>query len=81
MAPPGADLRFEGEMRLEEEEPMAGADAPEPEVGATTGLGADTAVSAPEQAATIQTASSVPQQVSVLVFWTSSLHSIVVVHL
>jgi hypothetical protein len=69
-------------MRLEEEEPMAGADAPEPEVEATTGLGADTAVAAPEQAATIQTASSVPQQqVSVLVFWTSSLHSIVVVHL
>jgi hypothetical protein len=27
MAPPGADLSVEGEMRLEEE-PMAGADAP-----------------------------------------------------
>jgi hypothetical protein len=48
-------------MRLEEEEPMAGADRPEPDVEATTGLGADTAVAAPEQAATIQTASSVPQ--------------------
>jgi hypothetical protein len=54
-------------MRLEEE-PMAGADAPEPEVEATTSLGTDTAVAAPEQAATIQTTSSVPQQVSVLVF-------------
>jgi hypothetical protein len=68
-------------MHLEEEEPMAGADTPEPEVEATTGLGVDTAVAAPEQVATIQTSSSVPQQVSVLVFWTSSLHSIVVVHL
>jgi hypothetical protein len=55
-------------MRLEEGEPMAGADVPEPEVKATTGLGTDTAVAVPEQATTIQIASSVPQQVSVLVF-------------
>jgi hypothetical protein len=35
-----ADLSSEGDMHLEE--PMDGADAPEPEAEATTGLGADT---------------------------------------